>query len=1211
MGWGIQMNNLLLPESKTVNVSSFNNLFDNMSESYKIFWFRSIFDAILSGKREVSYDELVNHMIIDAWDIVLKDKLSLGHSDNLEKLIIYLCNSTILEPDSSPEFIENVVVGLEDNEYKRIKRILINNVPYRLLAPFVPDIKGKDWDVSIKRLIDKINEHKGLIYYFKDYKSLNTYIELQTNWCDYILQNQNDIKDWIDCSLYEYLRERNSGVNEIKYQSSFSGEEDKSINNTVNESSHKISKLEKEKLSRKSVSLETKLYRRIRKEFDKKKLLGDIKINDDEYGILIKYLKTKYKAICISSSHTINDPVFAVALIQIGIRCYDGRYWPYVKKLLDNLNFTASHQKWLGDSFQETLKKHKKIYVGENDYVDSILMHAFVSDKYAHEFFDYLYAFYKIDMDRDITRLDRQTMNELASVIEKNDNTGRTYYIKEHTADAVRLNLRGCKNRIRRYLNLIDKAFWGEPISCNANNRLMNHFIEWKDNSLDFINEKSLHGGKGRAGKKSFSSPYIHFDPSGDFSLILPSQLIRFQDVDNIYWQIEAEGYEKRIDINPYQEGVLGFKTEKESVILDKNTLFCRFDIKIKNNENTLRSFKISKELIRFFDLDGDYIRNDSLVEGNVFSYSLSAFKPESEAIIDSYDDGVFLRTNYDLVYGDIIRFPDNKPLSVGGKMKEGPQNRGIIDGIISDEDKHIPVYKEVPYIFMRMNPNKIHGTAIVINGKKYRLYDNGRFMSGISSFPLFDRTSELGFILNLKEMGLIHDGEYSVSIDVPNDRISRSWEFVLIYDFSYEFEDAPYIFMNRGTLSIPDSFDFKSSIHNQEVSNNKRRFNFDINPGEKYVFLSYMNLNIGFEVPYFAYKFSGEEWNNMPHVEVWYTNFNPKVSFIFNSDKIKIYLDDNGEDNSDQHFEEFYKSKQMGLFQCDLNRFKSWFGRDSLWRQMYIDLPGVEKPISFLKIYTKSVFNSGMLKADFINNNLIGDFDLFGNSKYCVDIEYENNIVLEKQTLINYRFEVPFNLKTGIYKVSVYEIEEDEFGFGDSIYYQIGSFSTELLNPKDLSGMCIEVTKIHLVDDDTSFLTLAKHYQVVNLEKTERDNIYRGKMIVGKKFLIATFPVFVHFFDLDHLQNTYITYVDDYDEGTEFLYDEYLRFIVKHEDRSLSKSKAYRRYKISLFPEDYVFDIKFIEPPEHYNDDMDDSNYNNLITKDKSSVYYNKSIFK
>ena len=93
-------------------------------------------------------------------------------------------------------------------------------------------------------------------------------------------------------------------------------------------------------------------------------------------------------------------------------------------------------------------------------------MHAFVTNKYAGRFFDYLYAFYSIDLDRDISRLDRDTMRSLVETIKKNDNTGRTYYLVEHTAEAVRQNERGAKTRIRyyRFRTCLPCAFWPRGI---------------------------------------------------------------------------------------------------------------------------------------------------------------------------------------------------------------------------------------------------------------------------------------------------------------------------------------------------------------------------------------------------------------------------------------------------------------------------------------------------------------------------------------------------------------------------------------------------------------------------------------------------------------------------------------------------------------------------------------------------------------------------
>ena len=76
---------------------------------------------------------------------------------------------------------------------------------------------------------------------------------------------------------------------------------------------------------------------------------------------------------------------------------------------------------------------------------------------------------------------------------------------------------------------------------------------------------------------------------------------------------------------------------------------------------------------------------------------------------------------------------------------------------------------------------------------------------------------------------------------------------------------------------------------------------------------------------------------------------------------------------------------------------------------------------------------------------------------------------------------------------------------------------------------------------------------------------------------VMVTIPVNVEFFNEENLNETFITFFQD-GEQLEFLYDESRRIIVKEEDPTLNKKVAYRRYKRSLYPEDYIFMISFIE---------------------------------
>ena len=275
-----------------------------------------------------------------------------------------------------------------------------------------------------------------------------------------------------------------------------------------------------------------KLINKIHREFPRKIFLGDIKINNYEFDILIEYFKIKYNYMRTSNTHVIVDPVFCIALIQIGIRYYDGAFWPHVKKVLDNTYFNNNHHEWIKNSFLETLIHYDKIQADEKKRVETILMHGFVTDIFAEKFFDFLYAFYTMDIDRDISRLNRDLMNELICIIEKNDNSGRTYFLVEHTVDAVKKNKRSAKNRIRHYLKLIDKAFWGEALPTSSNNRLMKKFLDWKDTAVEFTKERLQYGGIGKRCKKSYSSPYLKYKGTNDtFVLVLPPQIIRFEEL--------------------------------------------------------------------------------------------------------------------------------------------------------------------------------------------------------------------------------------------------------------------------------------------------------------------------------------------------------------------------------------------------------------------------------------------------------------------------------------------------------------------------------------------------------------------------------------------------------------------------------------------------------------------------------------------------------
>ena len=79
-----------LPYSENIEIQYLSRIFDNTSECYKFFWFQAILSKVLEGKDHITYEELVDEMIADAWYMVIEYHLNLGPRDTLEYLVLYL-----------------------------------------------------------------------------------------------------------------------------------------------------------------------------------------------------------------------------------------------------------------------------------------------------------------------------------------------------------------------------------------------------------------------------------------------------------------------------------------------------------------------------------------------------------------------------------------------------------------------------------------------------------------------------------------------------------------------------------------------------------------------------------------------------------------------------------------------------------------------------------------------------------------------------------------------------------------------------------------------------------------------------------------------------------------------------------------------------------------------------------------------------------------
>lgn len=201
-----------LPFSEELDIQYLGRLFDNTSECYKLFWFQAIMTKIKDGENSFTFDELVNEMIADAWYMVTEYHLNLGPKDNLETIVKYISKTTGFKNSEKKNVIIDYLSTCEDKEVCRIKKILIANVPYRLQAPFMPDFKGKVWNVGQRKLTEEINQQKRLMYYFLSYQGLDTRICMESAWVLYLKKNMEIIQGWIQYHMITYLQKRNPSV---------------------------------------------------------------------------------------------------------------------------------------------------------------------------------------------------------------------------------------------------------------------------------------------------------------------------------------------------------------------------------------------------------------------------------------------------------------------------------------------------------------------------------------------------------------------------------------------------------------------------------------------------------------------------------------------------------------------------------------------------------------------------------------------------------------------------------------------------------------------------------------------------------------------------------------------------------------------------------------------------------------------------------------
>ncbi len=920
----------------------------------------------------------------------------------------------------------------------------------------------------------------------------------------------------------------------------------------------------------------TEYAEKLEREFRSCIYVGDIAVSDEDYALLCRSLRLIHDRYYTSEQYY-TSTIVSTALVQIGLRKYDGRFWPHVGDVL-GVNIDGVHQKWLGRCFYYTLEKYGKYRMDKGEMMNNILLHCFVTDHYADDLFDFLFAYYRIDLGRDLTNNTEERMDYLIRSMKNTEHSARSFKIKRHTADAATANEEECGRRINMILNYMDAGFFRQEYPRDSVNRIARLFCAWEERTSKLEYSRREWTPSGAVGTKQYKSPYLRFNSRREqFELVLPEQFVRLEDEDempNIVWEISLNGKMRTIETDP-DNGVTGCTTNRLSVPIDvSEEIFSRFTVSLYKEDIRLNTVRIPENQVRFFDMTGETLSCDGYIpEGEACAFIREGCEllVSEQALMDEETHAGLTMLHLELTSGDVLRLPDGKALPVGRPLDEGLLDFGKVPGVYAiEEEEQIPVYRAVPNIFFRMNREQEAGTRILVNGAYERLRPD--------AYTRYDEDNsgdETGYTLVLQPY-LEKSGIYDVVIDIPNSQKRREFRFAYIDGFDYRFSKKVYIFEESGSVLFSEGFSV--DCHEEGVVRNGNRFIFPILPNRDELSFSVPSqdgdLQLRVYLPLFQWKFDDGEWNTGKPEELWHLEFPKTIYLKHPEDDVEFsmppaLLRTSGEDSREpvRFSAAFRKDKEQHLFVCDTRKMLSWLGFEEPVRLLTVAFS--EERIPFVHIITRCFLPNKqcVVEERRASGELVFKTSILGFADCRADVYRGAEQIAEKLPITTGGIRVQCPFVSGDYRIDFYEEnEEDDFGLEE--YRKFDSLICHYENKNDLSDKSIVIKGIR-EHKQTGSIFAAKQYslaEALRIEDLESDpdqpDGYIGKLTVSGTVLNVSVD-----FPSEDRRKAYITWYSAEEEC-------YIDFFYNPAEKMIQPGEC---PGLMLDPDKHYFEIEIV----------------------------------
>ncbi len=842
-----------------------------------------------------------------------------------------------------------------------------------------------------------------------------------------------------------------------------------------------------------------KLVRYVRKEFDKKILIGDIVLDENQEKIVKEITARNVESLMVLQSKWFPyyDLVFALGLVRFAMKHYNakgnGEFWLPFAKVFGYRTFPPKMQEIVNNFFDRIASTHNKAYSNSaSSKIDNVTMHCFVSDSSANDLFDYLFAFWRLDLQRNVENLDtpegEEAFDDLISEMRKGNQA-----IRSHTALLLKINKPKSvqavfKNRVKRILRLMHSAFWdGQKVPTTGNrvNALLEMWTALPEGA--FAREKNFVRSKGTFAKGEilFHKPVLRYEAKdGAFSLVLPFQrLIDCDNADQPVWRVETKDGRYKNDIVPeFGHDKIGFYVEKEEVALPSDCLLSEFVLRLETSSKKLKSYVINASSIRFFDQKGRHIdhRNAIVPEGIISAFSDSEGYPEVLGMKSNarFEDPLWVR-EFNVEKGDVLVLNEGFGLQIGQALNEGfCRAQPLSDCVFVENEKSYSIYKELPKFLVKAEESSFKGASLVINGKQ-----NNISAGPYEEFRLQDDVKTNGYLADLNDY-IKDDGFYEIRVTLPNRTVQEPYYLAYCKEGVRAcFQNPPYIFVDKATIlykkgyvleekSTGAKWSPKASSDSLCVFNFAQRSDIqeqycllveDDSINLKYAFLGqYHRLNLKIPALYWSFDLK-EGWKTGPLPDLCLKDLKGKYSKLYVKgpfDFDSAFLSAPGAATlADEESRIGCEKGKIRFF--DLSKVYGWFcnleGAD--YEDVYLCLEGRSRTLA--KVACRSIVRDVDLLADYANGTIHGVVDILGDESYTVTVSHNGVTLCEDESIKNGKFTIDAVPEEGDYEVYIYEIQEETDGFdlgSDTVLLTKKALVCRIFDLRNLAGAAIGI---------------------------------------------------------------------------------------------------------------------------------------------------------